>query len=304
MTTGTPLDLTPFGSVLSAAGALYWTAALVALAAALYRPGRWFTKAFLATLVVLIFGAVPFQAGLRAYHARKKIDAAMARFEMHCKDAGEKINHVVENVDGVVWMKWRDKETNYESQFKLNDPYGHDCDGTDCIQKLLRATDGLQLDPQKKLPYHRGYRFVESVDPTDGQLYRYTLRLYRPAETDPKYLKTLVLPELVKQPIQVPTARYGVTWDDISTHEDREEWLAGSSLKVIDLQTKEVIAERVGYMVDKGQGSQEGFRSPWLYAVQNACPEFPHEPNDSRRGRTLHETADFVLKVLHQQREE
>ena len=71
--------------------------------------------------------------------------------------------------------------------------------------------------------------------------------------------------------------------------EDRERWIAGGSLKVIDLQTKEVLAERIGYMVDRGQGSQEGFRSPWALAQRTACPAF--EPLIPR-------TRSFVLSVL------
>lgn len=48
----------------------------------------------------------------------------------------------------------------------------------------------------------------------------------------------------------------------------------GSSLRVLDLQTNEVIAERIGYMMDWAQGSQAGGRSPWLFAADYACPSF------------------------------
>jgi hypothetical protein len=96
--------------------------------------------------------------------------------------------------------------------------------------------------------------------------------------------------------------RYGVTFDDISTREDREYWIAGSSLKVIDLDTNEVIAERIGYMVDWAQGIFAGGRSPWLFAADNACPSFTpfgQRPSgqpafSSQPGQTL----IFVEKVL------
>jgi len=67
------------------------------------------------------------------------------------------------------------------------------------------------------------------------------------------------------------------------------------------LQTNEVIAERIGYMVDAGQGSQAGGRMPWAFADQNACPSFPQiGPSDSRRQRNFRETvtSDFANKVL------
>jgi len=77
-----------------------------------------------------------------------------------------------------------------------------------------------------------------------------------------------------------PAPRYGITYDDISTREEREYWIAGSSLRVIDLKTQEVMAERIGYMMDRAQGSGAGGRSPWLrrspwlLAANYACPGF------------------------------
>jgi hypothetical protein len=90
--------------------------------------------------------------------------------------------------------------------------------------------------------------------------------------------------------------RYGVTYDDISTREERDYWIAGSSLKVIDLPTNEVMAERIGYMMDRGQGDRGGGRSPWLFAKNNACPQFPAAPD----GHVVqaNQTRDFVVKTL------
>lgn len=304
--TGTPLDLTPFGSVLEGIGLLYWAVVLAAVGLVAWKARGWALKLLGCTAVLAVL-VLP--VALHALDRQRQIDAAKARlaaatahFEMRCRGAGERIHRTVEGVDGVVWMKWREPVTNvgnFADQFKLDDPYGRDCGGEDCIVRLLRATDGLALDPQKKQPHHAGYAFVESVDPRDGKTYRYRLRLYRPFDRDPKWLDTLVRPELVASPIDKFTARYGVTWDDISTVEDRQHWVAGGSLKVIDLQTGEVIAERVGYMLDRGQGSQAGFRSPWSFAEFNACPSFPQvSPSDARRKRTGNENRQFLQRAL------
>ena len=43
----------------------------------------------------------------------------------------------MDNVEGVVWMKWRNKQDNLSDQFRLDDPYGHDCGGEECIEQLL-----------------------------------------------------------------------------------------------------------------------------------------------------------------------
>jgi len=100
---------------------------------------------------------------------------------------------------------------------------------------------------------------------------------------------------LERTPAKGPQPRYGVTYDDISTREERDYWIAGSSLRVVDLHTNEIIAERVGYMVDWAQGSTVGGRSPWLLAADNACPEF-----SPRHGATsqMFQSIRFVNKSL------
>lgn len=299
-------ELTWIPGALRGLGTLYVVLALAAFAYALVKPRTLTAKAWAVALVAVVFGGLPIGAYIAGSGERQqrrewqaKLAQAQALFDERCKSAGETIHRTVDKVEGVVWMKWREpisNSGNFADQYKLNDPYGRDCGGEDCVVRLLRATEGLELDPQKKEPHHQGYRFVESTDPRDSKAYRYTLRLYRPFDRESKWLERLIRPELVTEPIDKFTARYGVTWDDISTKEDRDHWIAGGSLKVIDLQTNEVIAERVGYMMDRGQGSEEGFRSPWLFAEYTACPAFDQSsagnPVKASRSR------DFIRKVL------
>ena len=296
---------------------LYALAALAALAVALARPRTWRGKLGFAAGVIAVFGYLPFMVlkdvrkDQEAAAARQqRLAAAMAHFQMRCKSAGEKIHRTVDNVDGVVWMKWRDERGNHGDQFKLDDPFGHDCGGEACIEQLLRLAADAQEFPQEAAMHRVGYRFVESIHPKDGRKYRYVgamklspswtadgiAKLKKETGEDPPKTSYLFTPD--PQAVDRFDAAYGITWDDISTREDRDYWIAGGSLKVVDLRTSEVIAERTGYMLDRGQGSTAGFRSPWLYAVQDACPAYPHGPNDALRGRTLHETRDFLLKVL------
>ena len=315
MLTGTPLDLTPFGPLLSALGLLYWAVALGAAGLALWLPRSWWAKLSTAAFVVAAF-VYPVMSHVHTRQTQRderqaRLEESMALFRERCKGAGEKIMRTVDNVDSVVWMKWREKVSNadnFADQFKLNDPYGQDCGAEDCISNLLRVTAGKSLNLEEARQHSVGYRYVETADPKDGLRYRYVARIEQgwnqeaiarhKKETNrdlPSYSYQFKMHSL---PIDKFNARYGITWDDVSTREDRDHWIAGGSLKVIDLHTNEVIAERVGYMIDRGQGSQAGFRSPWAYAVQNACPEYPTEPNSSRHGRTLHETRDFASRVL------
>jgi hypothetical protein len=305
--TGTPLDLTPFGGILQGIGVLYWLLVVGALGLVLWKAKGWVPKALgcFAVLVVMVLPVALHVFNKQQQHneAKSKIDAALARFEMRCKGAGEKITRTVENVDGVVWMKWRDKldvNDDYD-QFKQFDPFGRDCTEQGCIEQLLRVTSGADKNPEEAARRKAGYRFVETIDPADQKRYRYvgTIGLRWSAEEIERHKKeTGQEPPAFshtfhtkRSPIESYTARYGIAWDDISTREDREHWVAGGSLKVIDLQTNEVIAERIGYMMDQGQGSRAGFRTPWRMAERTACPVFL----DGRRGA---ESRSFVQKVL------
>jgi hypothetical protein len=289
--TGTPLDLTSFGSLLSVVGLLYWAVALGLLGLALWWPRWWWLKVTLAALVLggFVYPVVKYTRDSKvAYTAAKaKLDAANAQFAMRCKTAGEKIHRTVDGVEGVVWMRWRPKETNFDDQFLLNDPYGHDCYAEECIKRLLRVTKGAELNPREAKQYEKGYRFIETVDPADNKIYRYSgviemswsqkgIDDYKKdtGNNPPPYSHHF---KLERQPIEKFTARYGITWDDLSTKEDRQHWVAGSLLKAIDLQTNEVIAQRVGYLFERGLGSKVGFRSPWPIAQGNACPSITSE---------------------------
>lgn len=315
MLTGTPLDLTPLGSLLSAAGWMYWLLTAAALWWAL-RAAGWRAKVWRTVPVLVLFGAMPVYNAWQIHLARAALGAATARFEMRCKSAGEKIVRTVEGVEGVVWLKWReprDVQDDFD-QYKLFDPYGRDCAGDECIAQLLRL-ENTQGRFQREVEIRKGrYRYVESIDPADGRRYRYTgtmklmpawtveaiERFQRDRGTDPP--ESAYWFQLERKPIDQYTARYGITWDDISTREDREQWIAGGSLKVIDLQTHEVIAERVGYMMDRGLGSRAGFRMPWAAAPDWACPPFP-KVSDGGAFRSLR-GQPFLLRVLMPTREQ
>lgn len=240
---------------------------------------------------------------------------AMAMWRERCKTAGEKIHRTVEGVEGIYLMKLR-TTTNFGDQFKLDDPYGHDSTDKEYILNFLRGYYHQRNEPiVSGFPPRTGYAYVDAIDPKEGLRYRYTgsrkavgkmdanapnvqVDLKRDSNFDINIYSFV----LDRMPAAGNPPRYGVTYDDISTHEEREYWIAGSSLKVVDLQTNEVIAERIGYMVDWAQGSRAGGRSPWLFAADNACPDFNR--NNLRRvpgpgfSAQAGQTIDFVEKVL------
>ena len=268
------------------------------------------------TIFTLIIGALlataTAPASAQAVDPKARLQTAEKMFTERCKKAGEFIYRTAENVEGIFLMKIRPEKQNYSDQFAMDDPYGRDLGGNGYVLTFVRGSYQAQTKgtPYPGSPPRLGYRYVEAIDPQDGKRYRYTGSMKvvgRKSETAPN-----VQVELKRNPsydlniyefgldrtlASGPQPRYGVTYDDISTREERDYWIAGSSLKVIDLKTNEVMAERIGYMMDRGQGSKGAGsgRSPWLLAADNACPAFA-----PRHGSTAqpYQSLDFVEKVL------
>lgn len=298
------IGLTGLGDLLRMIGFLFWLLVILALVAAIRLPKTKSGKAIAVLVVVGLFMAFP---GRWTWEVKQKRDAARARyakaeamFQERCKKAGVFIHRTAENVEGIFLLKLRPSETNFRNQYRMDDPYGNDLQHADAyIQSFFwgRHEEGFLHSVKAG-----GYRYVDAVDPTDGKRYRYTggVKAVRKKdvnaqairielERDPNYDLNIYAFVLDRVPAPDPAPRYGVTYDDISTHEERDYWIAGSSLRVIDLQTNEVMAERVGYMMDPGQGGISGGRSPWLIAARTACPMRPSQG----------QTREFVEKVLH-----
>jgi hypothetical protein len=199
---------------------------------------------------------------------------AIAMFHERCKKAGEFVHRTVSGVEGVYLVKVRPKGVNYGDQYSLSDPYGEDLTGEGYIGSFVRGfyRHSSRGATAEELPQLLGYEYVEAEDPGSGVRFRYTGRIEEPWRTDKSYLEGYSRFVLNRAPAAGAPPRYAITYEDISTRDEREYWIAASSLKVIDLKTNEILAERVGYAVDVSQGSRVGNRSPWLWALDTACP--------------------------------
>lgn len=226
---------------------------------------------------------------------KARLQTSEKMFAERCKKAGEFIHRTADNVDGVFLMKLRPKEINRQDQYRMDDPYGRDAGGDGYFEIFLLGRDAKgALVIQDAVT--NGYHYVEAIDSQDGKRYRYTGRIDQPSLRDKSYGEWVRRFVLDKIPASGTSPRYGVTYDDISTREERDYWIAGSSLKVIDFQTNEVMAERIGYMIDRGQGNTSGGRAPWLQAERSACPAFPRTPGGQPfKG---YQSRNFVEKVL------
>ena len=238
------------------------------------------------------------EAAKQKDEARVRQETALRMWRERCQQAGEKIYKTVEDVDGIFLLKTRSFEAgDHYDQFSMSDPYGKDNFGEGYITSFMKGYNTRGLSAGEDLSIReKGYSFVDANDPKSGSLHRYTPRIEEPWQIDKSYLKGYTRLDMDSTPItEKQRARYGVTYDDISTKEERDHWIAGSSLRVIDMDTGEVLAERIGYMVDWAQGSTAGGRAPWLFAADNACPAFPE-----KRGFVgqRHQTYRFVEKIL------
>jgi hypothetical protein len=265
-------ELTGVGDLVRLLFWAYWALAAAALLLALVRPKAARSKILWTLIVAAVFGYLPLHLSVEGGKAKESRDArealferAKAHFEMRCQSAGEKIIRTVDDVDGVLMLKVRSKDVDFSDQFGMEDPYGRNCSGgDDCIAaylfdyKMVRSSypGSTSLEPIQP----RLYMYVDVVDEETGQRYRYT--------------KNSANSPLVKNLANGDYPRYGVLWSDISTKDDRNYWIAGGALKIVDLKNNEVIAERRGYLMDTGQGDTGGFRAPWAWARSKGltCP--------------------------------
>lgn len=254
-------------------GWVFWGLIGIGLWLAISKPKTRVGKAMSAALVLAVPVALIGPSVYRNYQYQKRYAVAKALFDERCKTAGEKIYRIADNVAGVYVIKPRIEPVNHGDQFKLDDPYGYAGSEENYLKLFIRGRPtipiriGGQIDPSNVVTYS----FVEINDETGKGVYQYTTPMSKEeSERLTRNGGSTVPIERVLLPAR--TARYGITWDDISTQEDRKHWIAGGVMRIIDLQSNSVMAEHVGYMFDAGLGNLSGGRSPWAMARNNACP--------------------------------
>lgn len=250
-----------------------------------WRLTRWMA---LALAGALLLGCATENAE-RAERSKK----ALVLWQERCKSAGVTIHRTADDVEGIFVLKHRPRLINEGEQFVMDDPYGRDWAGEDYVFSFIYSVSEVDKTVEGKPIYRVGYKYADAIDPKDGVRYRYSGQRVPVDPSKPNGYKKF---EERKIPSSGPAPRYGITYEDISTREDREYWIAGSALRIIDLQTGEVMAQRIGYMIDLAQGSTAGARRPWLFAANNACPSFGSTYGAQAQGAQAARLAVQVLK--------
>lgn len=231
---------------------------------------------------------------------------AQALFEEKCRTvAGERIYRKVENVEGLLLMKLRPERGDRElkDRYWPGAAFARETSTKEYITTFLgyeyasnpmgrddpvTPTNRGYINTDRRPGGIPGYRYVDVIDENDGMRYRYRL-VYKPRPTSQiGYVDAI----LEKNPAPDPAPRYGVSFEDHVIAEERELGLASSTVKVIDLQTGEVLGEMLRYAWSR-TGPSRTNPAPWLTAWR--CPD--HAVGTSEATRKF---ADQVLIPLRE----
>jgi hypothetical protein len=209
------------------------------------------------------------------------VNSAWAYFKNKCDtEAGEKIYKTFSGVKSVLIVKPLPPATEKDlfDQFWMGDPYS---DATPWNERDISKADNLLRTMNLFGMQSIGFEFVEIQRNADRNR---TIETISPSPTDVFRNTTSVSSQRA--------SRFGVSWEDTSTQEDRKYWVAGSRLRVIDLTDNNVVAERVGFFIEAGFGSTAGQRRPWLTSRgrNTTCPQLVNGTFEDRL---------FILKVLN-----
>ncbi|MBQ9258608.1 MAG: hypothetical protein IJ187_11525 [Neisseriaceae bacterium] len=238
----------------------------------------------LAACAVSLFWIIPVEKAERQriskYDERKeKYQAAKAVFDEQCKKAGEKIYRTVDNVDGIMLLKVR--EENKENIFALlADPMWDEAAITNVESSNGSYIGSFLRKYRIRFGKRNGYSFVDVLK-ADGSISRYF-----------DYKGHDDIDEERDGVIKNPSdpARYAVTYEYNVDPELRKHWVAGITIKIIDRQTDELLAEKTIFSFEPGLGSTATARTPWYNAVH--CPELLQRTEDRNP------THAFAVQVL------
>lgn len=230
------------------------------------------------------------------------VKAAWTHFKQRCESAHLTYFKPIPPQDGVFIMKPAQKPTIAQlgDQYWMGDPYDLPDSPEDEARGLLYREKTM---PKGNAWGQRGgFDYVEAPHPDKpGMFLRFSLKWSgeksKAGDDIPDHDAISKSPDTVAE----RQSRYGYTWDDISTPEDRKYWVAGGRLRVVELATGEVVAERVGFLIEKyfGATSSTFNQEPW----RNADNECRNAVSASRYRREFISTALGTWNELNKEGE-
>ena len=210
---------------------------------------------------------------------RKRYEPAKARFDQLCQNAGEKIYRTADNVDGILLLKVRGDDEKYQSN-RYNPRKDQMWEDAAVESDWFRNgyIDGFLPYTMRNFQSSSGYTYVDVLQ-KDNSIIRYSgdwqITLNHPFHTEPN----------PKFP-----ARYAVTYENDISWENRKHWIAGTTIKIIDTKTNELMAEKTMYafVPELGYSKFEQNPNPWGRGMR--CPAGESEFEQR--------TVTFAIKVL------
>lgn len=231
---------------------------------------------------------------------------AEARFKELCKTAGAVIHRTVKDVEGIELTKLRPElkpgDPRYFDPMFEGAAMAGEAQGSRYVLQFLTSEYRNVHRPEERggfmsfgtpvghnqLPPIYGYRYVEYTDAATGKLYRCrAVPDKSPSGTFDDRMPCEV--------IQRGAARFAFDYEDLVDSTDRQLWIAGTVLKVIDKHSGEILATYTKFVWDQGFGTTGTGREPWRHAdgmgPSRNCPSTP-------RQLTGHDSRYFVDTVL------
>jgi len=193
---------------------------------------------------------------------KRYYEPAKARFDQLCQNAGEKIYRTADNVDGILLLKVRGDDEKYLSN---NNPR-KDQMWEDAAMESDSGREAYisEFLPSSTRSFPR-YAYVDVLQ-KDNSIIRYSTH----REKRDWIIDT--------QPNPHPRARYAVTHENDVSWENRKHWIAGTTIKVIDTRTNELMAEKTMYVFVPALGYSELEQNPNPWGRGERCPmESPFE---------------------------
>ena len=206
---------------------------------------------------------------------RKRYDPVKARFDQLCQNAGEKIYRTADNVDGILLLKVRGDDEKYQSNRynPLKDQMWEDA-AVESESKRERYIEEFLLRSNLSFPRY----IYADVLQKDNSIIRYSIYKVNQEWVEDKQLNPH------------PRARYAVTYENDISWENRKHWIAGTTIKIIDTKTNELMAEKTMYafVPELGYSKFEQNPNPWGRGMR--CPAGESEFEQR--------TVTFAIKVL------
>ncbi|MDQ8024102.1 MAG: hypothetical protein REI94_19845 [Moraxellaceae bacterium] len=236
-----------------------------------------FINAGFGTAVVLVLSMLALAAcATPLTENQKRVQEGYALFQKLCKEeAGLKIYRKVEGVEGVVLLrvKQRAGDKQWADPLWPDAAFAHEGTGDEYIKYFLLSEEPAMTfrenNPRPITAEDRGdfvfwntprpgYKYVDVVEEQSGVRWRYAL-----LDSARKERNGGLPPHLKRELAPSERPRYGVTYETPIIPEEREKGVARGVVKMIDLDTNELLGEMRAFSWTMSKPTSSN-PSPWL----------------------------------------